>query len=287
MPRKNLICRISLSGFTLIELLVVISIIALLMSVLMPSLQKARESARTAKCLAHMKQLSTAVYTYSSTNDGWSLPCAKNGAGSINEASITWYQRLKNQKYIDYIPYDGTNLDSGDAGVLHCPSDKRPKAAYSYSANRHVMGFEGPHRNTYEAKMKVKRLSDMPRPSELIMLGERGGMNPGKQALLDDYWSPAGNSVWNYIGNDDSGLILGFFAGRHGRAKLRTASGNTGVIESVAMPFALADGHAAIYRGSVECHYNQRGAMPRSGFEIDKGYVLVGEEPDGWPKMKF
>lgn len=51
-------------GFTLIELLVVVAIIALLISILLPSLAAAREQAKVAKCLAHMKNLNTATRTY-------------------------------------------------------------------------------------------------------------------------------------------------------------------------------------------------------------------------------
>lgn len=52
------------TGFTLIELLVVVSIIALLISILLPSLARAREGARTTLCLANQKQLGLAVPMY-------------------------------------------------------------------------------------------------------------------------------------------------------------------------------------------------------------------------------
>ncbi len=47
-------------GFTLIELLVVIAIIAVLMAILMPSLNRAREQGKRASCLSNLKQLQMA-----------------------------------------------------------------------------------------------------------------------------------------------------------------------------------------------------------------------------------
>jgi prepilin-type N-terminal cleavage/methylation domain-containing protein len=57
-------------GFTLVELLVVIGIIALLISILLPSLNKARETANRAKCLSNLKQIGTAIRVYETQNNG-------------------------------------------------------------------------------------------------------------------------------------------------------------------------------------------------------------------------
>jgi prepilin-type N-terminal cleavage/methylation domain-containing protein/prepilin-type processing-associated H-X9-DG protein len=61
-------------GFTLIELLVVVAIIALLISILLPSLTQAREHARRAVCGSNMHQIVLAALTYTVENNDWFNP---------------------------------------------------------------------------------------------------------------------------------------------------------------------------------------------------------------------
>jgi prepilin-type N-terminal cleavage/methylation domain-containing protein/prepilin-type processing-associated H-X9-DG protein len=61
-------------GFTLVELLVVVGILALLVSVLVPSLRSSRQSAQTVKCASNLKQLGTGWTVYSQNYDGAIVP---------------------------------------------------------------------------------------------------------------------------------------------------------------------------------------------------------------------
>ena len=90
--------RVSRVAFTLVELLVVIGIIALLISILLPSLNRARRAAQQAVCLSNLRQIAMAAYNYAVDNRGDCVPSAVNAGwyasdtidGATGPAAMSW-----------------------------------------------------------------------------------------------------------------------------------------------------------------------------------------------------
>ena len=86
-------------GFTLVELLVVIGIIALLISILLPALSKARDSAREVMCMNNLRQIGLGVAMYQNDFSGW-VPVANAGFPVTPALSAPAYWDAMLWKYV-------------------------------------------------------------------------------------------------------------------------------------------------------------------------------------------
>jgi len=110
-------------GFTLVELLVVIGIIALLISILLPALGKAREQAKMIQCSSNMRQVMTGFVLYASTNNGW-MP-AQRVPGSY-EWSRTILAALIGEAQM---PKPAQTINTTKCTYFSCPNDDYPRSA--------------------------------------------------------------------------------------------------------------------------------------------------------------
>ena len=177
-------------GFTLVELLVVIGIIALLISILLPSLGKAREQANRVKCQSNMRQIGQGMLAYTNDNRGF-YPMVSRNSGGLNNEDWLWWQSSRAASIGDsstasYIGFSATNL-----AVLLCPTDN---IEYRPKNNGGATGF-GPYNFSYVMNWLIcggnegapgapvaitYKISDVVGPSEKILMYEED------QATVDD-----------------------------------------------------------------------------------------------------
>ncbi len=123
------------TAFTLVELLVVIAIIGILIALLLPAVQAAREAARRSQCSNNLKQLGLGVLTYESALGSFPPggitegPCC--GTQSLTNWAISILPQIEQQALYDQYDMNSYNEDAvnqpvckASLGVQTCPSDR-------------------------------------------------------------------------------------------------------------------------------------------------------------------
>src|SRR4051812_18234684 len=102
-------------GFTLVELLVTIGIIAILMSMLMPALSRAKQKANKIECMNNVRQLGLSATLYAGDHDG-EYPRRL-------QMTNAWMFALK-PYYGNYSKTNNAGSKEGNSRILKCPSDR-------------------------------------------------------------------------------------------------------------------------------------------------------------------
>jgi len=222
-------------AFTLIELLVVVAIIALLVSILLPSLSRARAQARFVVCQSNMRQLLLAFLAYSQESKGRLPGCSYDPFADWLGLANKW----TGSSPVGRQPEDGViwKYMAGQRDAYLCPEDTRPRPQhirdkYSYTANALLSGaspefikdahyrYDGPgSRYNYNVYDHRQHLQTIIAP---LMIEED----------YDYYLTSSNNSAWdNADGITRRHLrrfgTIGFLDGHMGRLSLPAGDGKT------------------------------------------------------------
>lgn len=181
------------NGFTLVELLVVIGIIALLIGLLLPALQTARQAAQRTQCLSNLRQLGTMAHVYLANNRGFFPPATYS-------FTYSWDFRVGVDPLSGSQRIEPGILWMGNATlkIQQCPSCeiKSPTATDPFTGYNYNISFIG--HGVGEANPIPAKASQIRRPSEIALFGDgqyAGGTNKYMRAPVKETPLTRGDSV--------------------------------------------------------------------------------------------
>jgi len=175
-------------GFTLIELLVVVSIIALLIAILLPSLNQARESARRVVCGTNLKQIGYAISMYTMDAKG-TYPPKEAPTGQVTVASwlgkagqTTGYNAITpRMRYLNkYLGVPKDVADDAEVELAHCPGDTFPipyvgnMTHYDARGTTYTVNANPAYPSLIDSDNNPIGVTDVKRPAHFVVMAGHG-----------------------------------------------------------------------------------------------------------------